>query len=69
MIDTVAPSKLLDTSGQLLDGLREGSETLQNITDQFVPLMKNFRIYFFWEQQKTNLKFKNDYVSQHFGPH
>ena len=38
------------------------SETLQNITDQFVPLMANFRIFFFWEQEKTNLRFKREHI-------
>ncbi|KAH4319365.1 hypothetical protein HBI00_251550 [Parastagonospora nodorum] len=55
MISALAPSKLVDTSSQLADTLHEGSEALQNITDMFAPLMKNFRIYFFWEQEKTSL--------------
>jgi hypothetical protein len=63
MLDALAPSKLCDTDGQLLDALQEGSETLQNITDQFAPLMKKFHIYFFWEQEKTDLKSTRDYVS------
>ena len=29
------------------------SETLQNISDQFAPLIKQFHIHFFWEQRKT----------------
>ena len=62
MISALVPSKILDTEGQLLDALREGSEVLQNITDMFVPLMKNFRIYFFWEQEKTDLGATEDYV-------
>lgn len=63
MLDVMAPSKVCDTDGQLVDALQEGSETLQNITDQFAPLMKQFRIYFFWEQEKTNIGLKWDYVS------
>ncbi|KAF2252190.1 ribonuclease-like protein p/mrp subunit [Trematosphaeria pertusa] len=55
MISALTPSKVVDSQGQLVDALAEGSEILQNITDMFVPLMKNFRIYFFWEQQKTDL--------------
>jgi hypothetical protein len=55
MISALTPSKVVDTNSQLADTLHEGSEVLQNITDMFVPLMKNFRIYFFWEQEKTNL--------------
>ncbi len=62
IIDALVPSKVLDTEGQLLDALREGSETLQNITDMFTPLMKNFRIYFFWKQEKTDFGVTKDYV-------
>jgi len=43
MISAFAPSKVVDTEGQLFEALVEGSEVLQNITDMFVPLMKNFR--------------------------
>lgn len=56
------PSKLVDTDSQLLEALQTGSEVLQEITDTFIPLMKRFRIYFFWEQEKTNLGVKWDYV-------
>ena len=58
----LVPSMIWDTEGQLLDALQEGSETLQNITDMFAPLMKNFRIYFLWEQEKTDLGTSKDYV-------
>jgi len=46
----------------LLSALEDGSETLQNITDQFAPLSPNFRIYFFWEQERTDLKYTKDYI-------
>ncbi|KAF5879212.1 putative tetratricopeptide repeat domain protein [Botrytis fragariae] len=62
MLEALLPSKVVSTDGQLLDALKEGSETLQNITDMFIPLMKQFRIYFFWEQQKTDFGTKLDYV-------
>jgi protein SERAC1 len=62
ILDAMAPSKLWDTDGQLLDALQEGSDVLQNINDMFVPLMKNFRIYYFWEQEKTNLGTMVGYV-------
>ena len=64
MIGAVVPSKAVDTDGQLLEALQEGSEVLQNITDLFVPLMKNFHIFFFWEQEKTNMGFTQDYVRE-----
>ena len=62
MISALAPSIVLDSESQLADALCQGSEVLQNITDMFAPLMKNFRIYFFWEQEKTNLGSTLDYV-------
>lgn len=62
MIDAMVPSKVFDTDGQLLEALKEGSETLQNVTDMFAPLMKNFRIYFFWEQEKTDFGTTRKYV-------
>lgn len=62
MVGALVPSKIVDTEGQLLDALQEGSEVLQNITDMFVPLMKDFHIFFFWEQEKTNMGFTQDYV-------
>lgn len=56
------PKKALQTESSLLSALEEESETLQNITDQFAPLMPNFRIFFFWEQEKTDLKYTKDYI-------
>ena len=64
MIGALVPSKVVDTEGQLLNALQEGSEVLQNITDMFVPLMKNFHIFFFWEQEMTNMGLTQDYVHQ-----
>ncbi|KAK2748457.1 hypothetical protein FQN55_004397 [Onygenales sp. PD_40] len=56
------PSNVADFENSLVDALKEQSETLQNINDQFAPLMAEFRIYFFWEQEKTDLKYTRDYV-------
>lgn len=57
------PSKLVDTDSRLLDALAEGSETLQDITDNFQPKMKRFHVFFFWEQGKSDLGVMMDYVS------
>ena len=46
----------------LVDSLDENSETLRNIVDQFAPLMSNFHLFFFWEQEKTDLKYTKDYI-------
>lgn len=56
------PKATAQFESSLLDALEEDSETLQNITDQFTPLMYNFRIFFFWEQEKTDLKYTKDYI-------
>jgi protein SERAC1 len=56
------PKKALQTESSLVNALEEESETLQNITDQFAPLMSNFHIFFFWEQEKTDLKYTKDYI-------
>ncbi|KAJ9655480.1 hypothetical protein H2198_005666 [Neophaeococcomyces mojaviensis] len=51
-------------SSRLITGVKEDSETLQDINDQFCPLMSRFRCFFFWEQEKTLLKStsKRDYI-------
>ncbi len=47
----------------LVSALETESETLQNITDYFVPMMRQFCIFFFWEQEQTNLKLLGrDYI-------
>ena len=56
------PKKVLQSESSLLLALEEESETLQNITDQFAPLMCRFRIFFFWEQEKTDLKYTRDFI-------
>jgi len=66
MIKTLAPRKIVDTDSQLLGALEK--KTLQNITDQFAPLMKQFHIFFFWEQHKTDLGYTKDYVPLPFPP-
>jgi hypothetical protein len=56
------PKAAMDLESGLVDALEKESEILQNITDQFTPLMPRFRIFFFWEQEKTDLKYKRDYI-------
>lgn len=66
LISAMTPKLVVDTDAQLLNALREGSETLQNVTDVFAPLMKRFRIYFFWEQEKTTMAHSKVYVFPRF---
>ena len=42
--------------------LEQDSEVLQNITDHFTPLMSQYHIFFFWEQERTDLKYTKDYI-------
>lgn len=52
----------MNVESGLFDALEEELEALQNIIDQFAPLMGNFRIYFSREQEKTDLKYTTDYI-------
>lgn len=56
------PNSVVEFESALVNALEKESEVLQNITDQFAPLMPNFHIFFFWEQEKTDLKYKRDYI-------
>ena len=56
------PKKILESDSSLIRALEEDSEVLQNITDQFAPLMQRFRIYFFWEQERMDLIYTKDYI-------
>ncbi|KAL9046878.1 MAG: hypothetical protein Q9214_000404 [Letrouitia sp. 1 TL-2023] len=62
IVSLVVPKRILQTSSGLVCALKEDSETLQEIADQFAPLMKHFRIFFFWEQERTDLKYTKDYI-------
>ena len=62
MVSLTIPKKALQTDSSLLQALEEDSEVLQNITDQFAPLQYRFRIFFFWEQERTDLKYTKDYI-------
>ncbi|EXJ61254.1 uncharacterized protein A1O5_12046 [Cladophialophora psammophila CBS 110553] len=56
MASVTIPRSVLNTESNLIKALREGSETLQDINDQFCPLISRFRIIFFWEQERTEVK-------------
>lgn len=47
---------------ELLKAITKDSETLQSTTDQFAPLMKQFRIYLFWEGLQTEIDSRKGYV-------
>ncbi len=47
---------------QFMLNLLRGSEMLQEITDQFAPLMKRFAVYNLWEQRKTKMGDVSAYI-------
>jgi hypothetical protein len=47
---------------QLLSAVKEDSEALQMISDHFAPLMKQFHIFFFWEQVPTKFGNRTGFV-------
>ena len=55
---------LADTrvSSTIERSIEKNSETLQNITDQFAPLMKQFHVYFFWETLQTPFNFSKSFI-------
>ncbi|PVH80413.1 hypothetical protein DL98DRAFT_628851 [Cadophora sp. DSE1049] len=56
------PSAAISLSTTLLRTLESDSEALQEATAAFTPLISRFCIFFFWEQHKTDLKYKRDYI-------
>ncbi|CEJ81165.1 hypothetical protein VHEMI01309 [[Torrubiella] hemipterigena] len=42
--------------------LLEGSDTIQEVTDHFTPIMKDFQLYNFWEQKKTDFEQTSAYI-------
>ena len=47
---------------QFMISLLKGSEMLQEITDQFAPLLKHFCVYYFWEQMETQAQTIKTYI-------
>jgi hypothetical protein len=62
MTKMITPSKTVQIERGLSSALTVESETLQNINDYFVHFMDEFKIYFFHEQMKTDLKYTKDVI-------
>ena len=56
------PNAALSLSTTLLQILESESGVLQDVTAAFVPIMPRFRVFFFWEQHKTDLKYTRDFI-------
>ncbi|KAL2000359.1 hypothetical protein VTN02DRAFT_3209 [Thermoascus thermophilus] len=56
------PSKLLDSSPQLIKTLRANNELLQNINLLFVDIVPRFHLYFFHETKPMSLKGRRELI-------
>ncbi len=52
----------IQTDGQFNSALNRSSETLELITDQFAPLMKQFHVFFFWEEVQTRFGHRSGFI-------
>ena len=57
-----SPQGRYSKESQILSAIETHSETLQAITEQFAHLMKQFHIFFFWEECRTDLKGGSRYI-------
>ncbi|KAG7293860.1 hypothetical protein NEMBOFW57_003920 [Staphylotrichum longicolle] len=57
--DAFFPKKLFDTESVLLKSLKRDSETLLQISNQFLEIYQNFKIHMAHENQKTDVKGSN----------
>ncbi|KAF8243164.1 hypothetical protein K440DRAFT_614045 [Wilcoxina mikolae CBS 423.85] len=55
LVRMVTTKSWVDSNDALIHALGTNSETLQNITDSFVGLSTQFRMFFFWEELKTHI--------------
>lgn len=53
---------ILRQHSQLVASMEKNTETLQNITEKFTPLLKQFYIHNFWELRETVHGFSKGYV-------
>ena len=53
---------ILKDRSNLLAAIEKNSETLENITEQFAPLLKHVHIHNFWEELETNRAITRGYI-------
>lgn len=56
---------ILKDRSDLIAAIEKNSETLENITEQFVPLLKHFYIHNFWEELETSRAITRGYIVTH----
>lgn len=55
LVRAVSPRSWVDSNNALIKALEKNSETLQNITESFVGISRDFRMFFFWEELRTSV--------------
>jgi len=55
LVKSVTSRGWIDVNETLVNTLSKNSETLQDITKNFLGLSSDFRLYFFWEELKTSI--------------
>ncbi|CUS12309.1 unnamed protein product, partial [Tuber aestivum] len=55
LVRMVSSKSWVDSNSALITALEKNSETLQNITDGFLGISRDFRLFFFWEELKTSI--------------
>ncbi|KAJ5170921.1 Cytochrome P450 [Penicillium coprophilum] len=58
----IVPKRVARFETNLVTGIEDDSETIQNIAEDFSPLMSRYHIMFLWEQFRTDLKYTMDYI-------
>ncbi|KKZ64978.1 hypothetical protein EMCG_09123 [[Emmonsia] crescens] len=53
---------ILKNQSQLVAAIEKNAETLQNVTEQFTPLLKQFYIHNFWETLETTRGMSKGYI-------
>lgn len=53
---------ILKDRSNLIAAIEKNSETLENITEQFAPLLKHFHIHNFWEKLETSRAITRGYI-------
>ncbi|RPA98708.1 hypothetical protein L873DRAFT_1006442 [Choiromyces venosus 120613-1] len=53
LVRMVSSKSWVDSNSALITALEKNSETLQNITEGFLGISRDFRLFFFWEELKT----------------
>ncbi|CAG7940151.1 unnamed protein product [Penicillium nalgiovense] len=58
----IVPKRVARFETSLVTGIEDDSETIQNIAEDFSPLMSRYHILFLWEQLRTDMKYTMDYI-------